>query len=48
MHKNNEDELLIEYRTDWSSQGQTTIYIDMQKKWGFKNLNKSENFPLGI
>jgi len=47
--KHNEDKLLIEYKTDWSSQNQTTIYIDKQnKKGGFKNLMRFEDFPRNV
>ena len=52
MSKNNEDTLLIEYKTDWSSQ-ETIIYIDKRKEnrraiSRFKNVKKFENFPLGM
>jgi len=52
MSKNNEDNLLIEYKTDWSSQ-ETIIYIDKRREnrraiSRFKNVKKFENFPLGI
>lgn len=40
-----EDSLIIFYKTDRSSSRQNRIYIDMQKKWGFKNLKKIENIP---
>ena len=40
-----EDSLIILYETNWSSKHENTIYVDMQKKWGFQNLKKIESTP---
>jgi len=40
--------LLIVFKTDWSTRRDNTIYIDMKKKWGFKNIKKIAEFPSNV